>query len=258
MISLNEIRSAYTKEKRSSDKDSNIWIYLIMRRLSFYPTWVCLKIGISANQATLISIVFGILGCVFLAFGGHLNFFIGAILVNAWSLFDCVDGNLARLTKSHSKPGRFFDSLTGLMMSAFLFTCIGIGMFNHPDYLMLVLAEFLSIDIQIDTIKSTLLILGAIGSLAALFYALVFQLFENQFSQSLLNNNPKDGSKKKLYPIILKIGKYLAGFGLVEPMLLAASLINCLSLLVVFYALTNTGAAIFVTANSIQKAKKLF
>lgn len=257
MISLNEIRSAYTKEKRESDKDSNLWIYLVMRRLSFYPTWACLKLAISANQSTLVSIIFGILGCIFLAFGGHSNIFIGAILVNIWTLFDCVDGNLARLTKPNTKYGFFIDSLTGLLMSALLFISIGIGVFNHPDYAIYALIRFLPTGIQIDAIKPIFLVLGAVGSLAALFYAIVFQLFESQFFQSLLSINPKNNAAKKLHPSFLKIGKYLTGFGLIEPLLLIAALLNSLSLLVVFYALTNTSAATFVIFKSIRTAKKI-
>ena len=70
MSSLRDIRLTYTEEKREQDK-GNVWIYLVIRRLSFYVTWAFLKLGISANQATFISIVVGILGCAFLAAGGY-------------------------------------------------------------------------------------------------------------------------------------------------------------------------------------------
>jgi len=256
MTSLSEIRSAYTEEKRALDKGSNIWIYLVIRRLSFYPTWVCLKLGISANQATFVSIVVGILGCLFLAAGGYVNSVIGALLVNGWSLLDCVDGNLARLTKSYSKYGWFLDSITGFMMNAFLLVSVGIGVFNRPDGVIHSLATMFPVDSQAP-IGSVFLILGAGGSLAAMFYALVLQLFENGFSQSLLGGGATIWSRDGFYSVILAMGKYVTGFGLIEPMLLLAALFNYLSLLTGFFALANIGAAGFVTIKAVRKAKEI-
>jgi len=257
MTSVREIRLAHTEERRALDKGSNIWLYLVIRRLSFYPTWACLSLGISANQATFVSIVSGLLGCLFLVLGGHLNIIIGALLVNTWSIFDCVDGNIARFTKSYSKYGWFLDSLAGVMMNAFLLMSIGIGVFNHPDYIIHFLKGFSPIGSQIYADKSIFLILGAAGSLAAIFYSLVIQLFKDIFSEPLLDSVAEGDSERWFYPVLLRIGKYVAGFGLIEPMLLVAAVFNCPSLLVVFYALTNTSAAVFVIAQSLRKAKKV-
>ena len=133
MKSIQDIRSTYSDAKRIADKKSNLWIYLVMRRISFLPTWICLKLGVSANQATIISIIIGLTGCMFLAIGGYKNNIIGALLVIGWSLFDCVDGNLARVNKSESKFGWLLDSITGFIMNAMLLISIGIGTYLNPD-----------------------------------------------------------------------------------------------------------------------------
>lgn len=256
MSSLRDIRLTYTEEKREQDK-GNVWIYLVIRRLSFYPTWAFLKLGISANQATFISIVVGILGCAFLAAGGYRNSVVGALLVSGWSVLDCVDGNLARLTGSASRYGGFLDGLTGYMMSAFLLTSVGIGVFSHPDNVMTSLTQLFSVAPQTGVDRALPLILGAWGSLAALFYGLVFESFENIYSQPVFRDNPGEAVSSGRLSIILAIGRNIVGFGLLEPVLLVAAILGCLSLLVGLYALIHSGAAAFSVFQALRMAKEI-
>ena len=85
MSSLRDIRLTYTEQKHRSDR-SNLWLYLVIRRVSFYVTWACLRLGVSANQATFISIALGGLGCVFLTTGGQRNCVIGALHEQVWQI----------------------------------------------------------------------------------------------------------------------------------------------------------------------------
>ncbi len=252
--SLREIRFTYTEEKRNSDKE-NLWLYLVIRRLSFYPTWVFLKIGISANQATFISMVLGVLGCALLGIGGYGNSIIGALFVSGWSILDCVDGNLARLTKSANKYGVLVDSLAGFMMSALLLTSVGIGVFNHPDLMANSLLQLVPTSLHVD--KSLFLVLGAWGSLAAIFYSLISESFENMFSRPLFGDSTEKVGLSGKSSIILLIGSNMTGFGLLEPLLLIAAVSNSLSLLVVYYALVHSGAAVFTMTQAIRKGKNI-
>ena len=91
-LTVAEVRCGYSDEKRAFDKDYP-WLYFVARPISFYPTWLLLKLGITANQATLIGLIISIIGCIFLAFGSYWAAIIGVVLVNIGYLFDVIDGN---------------------------------------------------------------------------------------------------------------------------------------------------------------------
>ncbi len=105
--------------KRESD---GIYCYLVQRRLSYHITRYCIQSGITANMATLIDFLHACAGALFIYFGFPI---IGVIFIQLFSLWSCVDGEIARLTKKSSKLGDFFDTMVDrsaefLFMSALL------------------------------------------------------------------------------------------------------------------------------------------
>ena len=103
-FSINYIRSTLSGEKKTIEVD-NPWCNFVVRPISYYPSWLFLRLGISANKVTVIGSIIGVIGCVFLAFNGYWQAITGAILVNIRFLFDVIDGNIARCTNSCSKYG---------------------------------------------------------------------------------------------------------------------------------------------------------
>ena len=92
----------------------DVWIhrplaYLLAKAL--YPT------PISPNMVTLISIVFGVLGgvCFFGSFPHHMLF--GGLAVFTSAVFDCADGQLARMRGTSSALGRMLDGMADLVVS---------------------------------------------------------------------------------------------------------------------------------------------
>jgi len=254
MYTIKEIKKQYTAEKQLQDKNTNFWVYLFNRRLSFYPTWLFLLLGLSANQVTLLSILVGLSGCVFFSFGGHINFIIGAIFINTWAILDCVDGNMARLLKSSGKYGWFLDSITGLMLNALLLFSIGVGVyFNHDNFIHILLSTLKVFNLQI--ISTTILIIGCLGSISALFYALIIHLFKNIFTRDLFGNNTGGNTDSGLIGKLLNIARYFTGFGLIEPILLLAALLNYISVIVLVFSSINVAAAIYVSIKAILRAK---
>ena len=79
------------------------WINrLLVRRFSIYITWLFVRIGITANATTFLTILFSLMGlalCVLHIF--WLNV-IGACLLMLEEVFDCVDGEIARWTRKSS------------------------------------------------------------------------------------------------------------------------------------------------------------
>jgi len=91
--------------KRESD---GIYCYLVQRRISCYITRFCVQSGVTANMATLIDFFHAVAGALFIYFGFPI---IGVLFIQLFGLWSCVDGEIARLTKSGSKLGDFYDTM---------------------------------------------------------------------------------------------------------------------------------------------------
>jgi len=140
-MKLAEVKASYTVEKRE-DARKDPWAHYVARPISFYPAWLFINLGISANAVTVAGFLFGLAGCgLFLS--GHMIW--GAVLVNVYGLFDYVDGDIARATRTQSNYGARLDGFTYMAITAVLFICIGIGIGNTNIMVFGVAASFFRI-----------------------------------------------------------------------------------------------------------------
>ena len=86
-----------------------MYCYIVQRRISLYISLFCVRKGITSNTATGIDMLFAILAAWSLSQGHYV---LGVILIQIFGLWSCVDGEVARLTKSLSKLGDFYDTMT--------------------------------------------------------------------------------------------------------------------------------------------------
>ena len=99
---------------------------LYMRRLSPYATLMFARLGWSPNAVTVAFIVCGVAAGVVVAFGGLWTAITAAILIQAYLLFDCSDGELARWSKRTSVAGTYLDGIGHYLAEAALLTGLGI------------------------------------------------------------------------------------------------------------------------------------
>jgi phosphatidylglycerophosphate synthase len=92
--------------KKASD---GRYCYVVQRRISLHISVFCARRGISANAATAIDLFFAFLAAWTLSQGYYIA---GIALIQMFGLWSCVDGEIARLTKSPSKLGDFYDTMT--------------------------------------------------------------------------------------------------------------------------------------------------
>lgn len=136
-VSVAEIKACYNLADKA--EDDAIWmVRYFVRPLSFYFSWFFVRINVSANGATVISLILGLMGCGLLALGDRQNSIIGCALLLGWLVLDHVDGNLARFYKTQSKFGDFLDTIACYTVLALFPLGFGIGsavayMDDNPD-----------------------------------------------------------------------------------------------------------------------------
>ena len=130
-VSAIDVRQSYTSRKARTDLTAHLWIYLVLRPISFALTPFFINLGLSANAVTALGLIPLICGLVFILLGAisPVNFVIGAALINIWYLCDCIDGNIARFRGRVSKFGALFDWMVGRIYHAFLPACLGLGLY---------------------------------------------------------------------------------------------------------------------------------
>lgn len=251
-ITLDDIRSTYFEEKRKSDRDDP-WLYFVVRPISYYPTWLFLKLGVSANKVTFIGLLIGLVGCVFLAVGSYWAAIIGAILVNIRFLFDVIDGNVARYTDSCTKYGTYIDGMTTYIMAPLMFIAIGIGLFNNPDHYLNSFAHFF---FGMDIDRTIYLILGVLGAFISISGFLVTASLGSVFFIKPVNlYKPKAWSKRSLWSIMFTFG--IALMGMIKPILILAAVANFLSIFILLWTLITVCYFITVTTRALIMAKKI-
>ena len=124
LVTYSELKATFPEEKKAVE--SLYGIIVPVRKISYIFTIPMLALGVSAFQASIISIFIAVASCVFLSIPSAVCRVIGVILVPMWHIFDCVDGNIARYNKTASDFGGVVDAISGYFMMALL--PIGLGM----------------------------------------------------------------------------------------------------------------------------------
>jgi phosphatidylglycerophosphate synthase len=239
-----DIRSSYDDAKR--DFDRRFVIMPLFRSISFYPTAVFARLGISPNGATWLSLVLGWIGCAVMTQGSYASMLAGVILINLWSLTDYIDGNLARYFNQSSVYGRFLDQFGGITVEVGMFLCAGIGVYHRP-------VDSLGLGLE----AGVWLISGALAALAMALNTAMGFVFRTLFMAPQPASAPRPvenlgGVKGLALYVYRNVGDVS---GVVLPLLLLAALVDAMDVFVLFYAAVNVAsflatAALFVRRGS--------
>jgi len=125
METISELRGICQSTRPSIFSDFlSRWYY----KVSIYFTWVCLKLGMSANQVTVLSGVVAIIGGGLLISDSKVLTVFGILCFHLFCILDMSDGEVARYRKQGGVAGHYLDwfmhfiSSTALMMGLFLFS----------------------------------------------------------------------------------------------------------------------------------------
>ena len=111
--------------------DEHLFGRLYMRKISPRATWVFARMGWSPNAVTLAFIACGVAAGVVVAFGGLVTAIIAVVLVQLGLLFDCSDGELARLTKKTSAGGIYLDRVGHYLCETAMLVGLGLRAQGH-------------------------------------------------------------------------------------------------------------------------------
>lgn len=254
-VTIREIKALYLPEQRRSEKN-NLWGYYVLRKVSYYPTWLLLKVGVSsANKVSWSSVAVGLVGCILLALGNYNLMIMGALLINFWALLDYVDGHIARYNNSSSAYGAFTDALCDYVMSISIFVGAGIGVFNYSDFFLDLLRQS-SLGLIID--RSIFLFLGVWASLFYIFPRYVSDTFSKIFSREGQGETATSFREDFLHSSLhMKAFHNLLNVtGLVVPTLLIAVVLRSLSVFVCFWAMIHTCAFLGLIILILKRARK--
>lgn len=125
--SLEQIRKSYT-QKKSWEKQFPV-NYFLVRPLSFYLTYLVLKVTQNPAIVAFFGFILGMVGCLFLAGSCLWSIWPGILLIALYSISDAIDGNIARTTGNVTLFGRYLDGILGDLIDGSYFFFLGIGLY---------------------------------------------------------------------------------------------------------------------------------
>lgn len=255
-FTIADIRSKYSEEKKKLDRPHH-WLYFVVRPISFYFTWLFLRLGISANQTTLMSFVTSIIGCVFVALGNYWAIVVGATLLNIGFLLDIVDGNIARCTNTCTTYGHYVDTIGGLVIYGIIPTAVGLGLYGCPDPYLNYLSNLL---FGVGVSNNLYLLLGVLWSFFMIIRFLISAEFVIAFSTNPGDfHKSKPAFKRNIWGFIVTLGGTLEAT--LFPILLVAAIAKMLSIFIVLWillaacGLTDLATRVLIKARKIEKGE---
>lgn len=133
---MGSIRSLYKQSLKPADSRFNLYF---ARPLAAPLVYVFAKTRITPNQITFISTMIMVFAVIFLAIlSGPIGLALGVILIELSYVFDCVDGQLARVTGRTSEVGGDLDFMMDELKAYLLIMAIGVrGMLFNEEWLAL-------------------------------------------------------------------------------------------------------------------------
>lgn len=208
-----------------------MWVQLWVRKASFPVTYILINTGWSANMVSVLSWIVIFVAAVLLSVNNFGCMLAGVILTNFWLVLDCVDGNIARVKKTKSFMGDFYDAAAGY--GPFSFTTIALGMASfHTSFLVP------------EKFRYLLILLGGIAAVSNIYMRLVHQKYLNCYFAGKKRLNEldditlKDTENKRSFAYIREqIDKNIGVSGLFMPWLFVALFTNTFDIMLVCYSL---------------------
>lgn len=133
-------------------------LFPVTRQLGYYLSLLFIRLPVSANQVTFLSMIIGLSGSALFLKGEFQSNIYGALLLVLSYALDYCDGVIARLRDQSSAFGAAFDDFVDWIVDTAFFASLGFGTWSATDenwwlWLGLIAAVGSTIDYIIDLIR---------------------------------------------------------------------------------------------------------
>lgn len=111
-------------------------IFPLPRLVGCWLSPVVIRLPLSANQVTFVSMLIGLIGCTMLLFGDIMWNIAGAVCLFLSYALDYCDGIVARLKNQCSPYGAAFDDFVDFIVDTAIFACLGYGTWVATDNML--------------------------------------------------------------------------------------------------------------------------
>lgn len=117
-----------------------------------------LKLNISPNTITLFMIISGVIGGILFILPSLICKILGIVFFFLWFVFDCSDGEVARITRNFSKYGKEMDFIAHLICHPLLMIGVGLSYYQMNRYDINVISLLSIIFISAELIGRSLIL----------------------------------------------------------------------------------------------------
>ncbi len=133
-------------------------LFPLSRQLGYFLSLVLIRLPISANQVTFISMIIGLTGCALFLKGEFIFNVYGSLLLVVSYALDYCDGVIARLKGQCSPFGAAFDDFVDWIIDTAIFACLGYGVWIADGeiwwlWLGLIAAAGSTVDYIVDLVR---------------------------------------------------------------------------------------------------------
>lgn len=214
---------------------------IFYRPVSFFCSALFCRIGWTANMVSYLSACVAIIACICFVLGAPIT---GAVLINAWLILDCADGNVARSVKKE-RYGDFADSMSSYICVGLMFCCIGFCAYGTGGALFAPGSPWI-------------ILMGALAGSSDSLMRLIYQKFLNStVAQGVEVNRSEDPEQQSgINRIRMKVDAYVSLGGFLPIIVLLAAIFNFLDIVAVvwfaYYGLTFLASAIYLVRKTFK------
>ena len=211
-LNYHEFKNLLGESKRKSDP---IFCRFILRPLSFPVGWLFYKSGIRANTISFFSIVITLIASIMIVFADRGELIFASSLMLFVALTDCIDGNIARARNETGPSGEWMDALSGYTVYALIPVVLGVHLNFFNSY---------------DLFPGFWILVGSVTVISNLYLRLIYQKFINGGFDS-----NSDKAIKGNGSLFSRLSAEVGLVGWMMPALFAASILDILSIYLLFY-----------------------
>jgi phosphatidylglycerophosphate synthase len=129
-LTVKQIRNLHLSDTKTEKTiDNHLQAKYIARPVSYRLAWLFIRLGVTANAITVLTLLVVIVGGMCIGFGTYTSVVLGAIIMTIGYVLDYVDGTVARATNTITNLGRYLDRTCDEVVETIIPISVGVGLY---------------------------------------------------------------------------------------------------------------------------------